>query len=114
MVNQYKNQNTGEINRLVNTTMNESQILKEAAGIGTISHQNHRLQTVRMRVLCRNMICTVKQQSTFVNIDKNYYFLFSMLIKVKSIQKIQHWIQEDLPKNILSNQVSTIKIMEIY
>ena len=61
IVNQYKNQNTGERNRLVNTTMNESQILKEAAGIGTISHQNHRLQTVRMRVLCRNMICTVKQ-----------------------------------------------------
>ena len=50
MVNQYKNQNTGEINRLVNTTMNESQTFKEAAGIGTMSHQNHRLQTVRMPV----------------------------------------------------------------
>ena len=61
IVNQYKNQNTGERNRLVNATMNESQIFKEAAGIGTMSHQNHRLQTVRMRVLCRNMICTVKQ-----------------------------------------------------
>ena len=92
MVNQDKNQNTGQRNRLGNATINESHIFKEAAGIGTMSHQKHRLQTVRMRVLCRNMICTVRQQqSTFVNIDKNYYFLFSMLIKVKSIQKIQHW-----------------------
>ena len=60
ILNQHKNQNTGERNRLGNTTMNELQTFKEAAGIGTMSHQNHRLQTVRMRVLCRNMICTVK------------------------------------------------------
>ena len=46
IVNQY----TGERNRLVNATMNESQIFKEAAEIGTMSHQNHRLQTVRMPV----------------------------------------------------------------
>ena len=62
IVNQYKNQNTGERNRLVNTTINESPIFKEDAGIGTMSHQNNRLQTVRMRVLCRNMIWTVRQQ----------------------------------------------------
>ena len=55
------NQNAGERNRLVNATMNDSQIVKDDAGIGTMSHQNHRLQTVRMRVLCRNMICTVKK-----------------------------------------------------
>ena len=50
IVNQYKNEYNGERNRLVNATMNESQIFKEAAEIGTMSHQNHRLQTVRMPV----------------------------------------------------------------
>ena len=50
IVNQYKNQNTGERNRLGNTTTNELQTFKEAAGIGMMSHQNHRLQTVRMPV----------------------------------------------------------------
>ena len=55
MVDQYKNQNTGERNHLVNTTTNESQIFKEAAGIGTLSHQNRRLQTVRMPVSYLNM-----------------------------------------------------------
>ena len=57
------NQNTGERNLLVNATMNKSQIFKEDAGIGTMSHPNHRLQTVRMRILRRNMICTVKNNS---------------------------------------------------
>ena len=50
IVNQDKNQNTGQRNRLGNATINESHIFKEAAGIGMLSHQNHRLQTVRMPV----------------------------------------------------------------
>ena len=62
ILNQHKNQNTGETNRLGNTTMNELQTFKEGAGIGTMSLKNHRLQEVMMHVSYCNMKCKVKSQ----------------------------------------------------
>ena len=64
ILNQHKNQNTGERNRLGNTTMNELQTFKEAAGIGTMSLKNHRLQMVMMRVSYCNMKCKVKDNNS--------------------------------------------------